>query len=189
MLAADCYEADAGDLTDMLGKHILGVIVDLRQRQLIRRDRKHEDGGVRRVDLAVSRWRRKIGRQLPASGVDRRLHVLRGAVDVAREIELDGDSAVPERAARRHFRDAGNLSELAFQRLGNGGRHGFGIGARQLRRHLNGREVHLRQRGDGEERISGGSDEQDRRHQQRRRDRPLDERRREAHCALLGMEV
>jgi hypothetical protein len=48
-------------------------------------------GGVGRVDLADGRRRRQVGRQLSAGGVDRRLHVLGGAVDVARQIELQQD--------------------------------------------------------------------------------------------------
>ena len=66
--------------------------------------------------------------QLPARRIDRRLDILRGTVDVAREIELDRDCAVAERAARRHLGDARDLPELPLQRLGDRGCHDLGAG-------------------------------------------------------------
>ena len=86
----------------------------------------------------------QVSAQLPGGGVDRRLHVLGGAVDVAAELELQRDGARAEGADRRHLRDAGDLAELAFQRLRHRGGHRLRAAAGQLRRDLDGRKVHLR---------------------------------------------
>ena len=53
------------------------------------------------------------------------------------------------------------------------------------RRHLDGREIDLRQRRDGQQRIGDDSDEQDAGHQQRGRNRKPDERRRNAALRLI----
>ena len=52
-------------------------------RQRVRGQRQDQDRRVGRVDLAVGRIAAQVGRQVGARGVDRRLHVARGAVDVA----------------------------------------------------------------------------------------------------------
>ena len=59
--------------------------------------------------------------------------------------------------------------------------HGIGTGAGILRGDRDGREIHLRQRRDRQQRIGRETDQEDRGHQQRRGDRPADERRRNAH--------
>src|SRR6516162_5364029 len=58
----------------------------------------------------------------------------------------------------------------------------------QRRVHLNGRKIDLRQGRDRQKRKGHQSDEPDRSHQQRRRDRPLDEWLRDIHeaCACLA---
>ena len=78
------------------------------------------------VDLAIGRRTWQILRQLPGGGVDRSLDVVGGGVDVAVEVELDGDRGRAERARRRHLRDAGYLRDLPFERLGDRGRHRVG---------------------------------------------------------------
>ena len=45
--------------------------------------------------------RRQVARQVGQRGIERRLHVARGAVDVAVEVELDGDVGGAERTASR----------------------------------------------------------------------------------------
>ena len=84
---------DAADHRHALREHGLGVLVDLRQRQRRRAERQEEDRLVGRVDLLERRRRRHARRQLPRRRGDRRLHVLRGGVDVAVEIELQRDVA------------------------------------------------------------------------------------------------
>ena len=75
-------------------------------------------------------------RQLAAGGGDRGLHVLRGGIDVAVEVELQRDRGRPERAGRGHLRDAGDLGELALERRRDRGGHGVRAGAGKLGRHL-----------------------------------------------------
>ena len=69
----------------------------------LRGEREDQDRRVGRVDLAVVRAERQVGRQLAAGGVDGRLHVARRRVDVAVEIELQGDRRRAERARRGHL--------------------------------------------------------------------------------------
>ena len=71
--------------------HRLGEGVELRQRLGVALQRQQQHRRVGRVDLAVARRRRHLGRQLPLRARDRRLHVGRGLVDVAVELELDRD--------------------------------------------------------------------------------------------------
>mgnify|MGYP003911623099 CR=1 FL=1 len=47
------------------------------------------------------------------------LHILGGAVDIARQLELQRDLADPERTRRRHRRQRGDLAELALERRGD----------------------------------------------------------------------
>src|SRR5262249_29220193 len=116
LLAANVDLGDAGDLVEMLHQNIFGVIVDLGQRHQVGGQGEDQNGRVRRVDLAIGRRRRQVLWQLPARRVDRRLDVLCRAVDVARQVELNGDRAVAEDAARGHLGDAWDLPELALQR-------------------------------------------------------------------------
>ena len=132
-------------------------------------------GEVGRVDLAVGRRRGQVLRQLAAGGVDRGLHVVGGAVDVAVEVELDRDRRRSEITRRRHLRDAGNLRELALERLRHRGGHGFRAGAWQAGGDLDGRKIHLRQRRHGQQRIGDQADEQNARHHQRGADGIADE--------------
>ncbi len=55
LLAADFHIGDPGDLADVLVEDILGVIVDLGQRDRVRGQGEDKDGRVRRIDLAVGR--------------------------------------------------------------------------------------------------------------------------------------
>src|SRR5262249_13839745 len=100
--------------------------------------------------------------------------VLCRAVDVARQVELNGDRAVAEDAARGHLGDAWDLPELAFQRLRDRGGHDLGAGSRELSRYLDRREIDLRQRGHRKQRVSRRPEKQNPGHQQRGRDRPRD---------------
>ncbi len=117
LLAADAHEGDAGDLTEVLGEDVFGGVVDVDDRRDVRLNGQDEDGRVGRVDLAIGRRTRQILRQLPGGGVDRGLDVVGGGVDVAVEIELNGDRGRAERTRRRHLRDARNLRDLPFERL------------------------------------------------------------------------
>ena len=50
-----------------------------------------ENGRIRRIHLSIRRIVRQIRRELASSRIDRRLHVPRGRVDVAAEVELQYD--------------------------------------------------------------------------------------------------
>ena len=89
--AVERHQADARDLRDLLRQDRVGVVVDLRQRQRVGADREREDRRVGGVALGVGRRRRQRARQQVGGGVDRRLHVLLGGVDVAVERELQRD--------------------------------------------------------------------------------------------------
>ena len=74
-----------------------------------------------------------------------------------------------------------DLAELAFERRRDERRDRVRVGAGQLRRDLDGREIDLRQRRDRQLPIAEDAGEQHRDRQQRRRDRPQDEGRRDVH--------
>ena len=151
-VAEDRDLRDAGDLRNLLGQEQIGVFVDRGQRNGVGPQRQQQDRRVGRIDLLVARRRGHRLRQLLAGDRDRGLHVLRGRVDVAVEIELNDDRRGAERAQRRHLRDAGNLRELPLERRGDRGGDGFGAGALPGGGDLDGREIDLRQRRDRQER-------------------------------------
>src|ERR1700694_2406465 len=89
--AADDDLADPVDLRVVLGEDRGGGVVDGPDRQDVRGHRHDQDRRVRRVDLAIARVTGERGRQLAASGVDGRLYVAGGGVDIFVEVELKGD--------------------------------------------------------------------------------------------------
>ena len=138
-------------------------------------DRENENGRVGGVDLPVGRRTWQVLRQLPGGGVDRRLNVIGGGVDVAVEIELHGDRGHAERARRGHLRDAGNLRDLPLERLRDRGGHRVRGSARQRRGDRDRRKVDLRQGRDRQLRVGDQADQQNGDHQQRRGDGAMDE--------------
>ena len=98
------------------------------------------------------------------------------------EIELQRDLAQAVGARRSHRRQRRDLTELAFERRRHQRRERVGIGAGKLRRHLDGREVDLRQRRDRQQVVAEQAAEQDGEAKQGCRDRPPDEGGRDAHC-------
>ena len=97
--------------------------------------REDEDGRVGRVDLAVGRPRRQVGGQLAAGGVDRRLHVARGGVDVAVEVELERDlTSSPSELEDVISATPGDAPEAPLERRGDGRGHRLRAGARQRAR-------------------------------------------------------
>ena len=159
------------------------------QRDGRRRQRERHHRRVGRVHLGIGRRIGKVARQGRAGGIDGGLQVLRGAVDVAVEVELQGDLADPVGARRRHDRQRGNLAELAFQRRGDQRGHGLGIGAGKLGGHLDGGEVDLGQRSHRQQRITENAAQHHRDPEQGRRDRPRDEGRRDVHGEAVGERV
>ena len=181
LLAADRHLRHAGNLRDLLGKDGVGVVVDGSERQRVGMHAHHQDGGIGGVDLAVGRRRGKVGRQLPSCRRDCGLHVLGSRVDVAVQLELQGDRGRPECARRGHLGDAGDLSELALQWLRDGRRHGLGACSGKRRGNADGRKVDLRQRRYRQQRPCREPKQRNRDHQQRGRDRAAYEGRRDVH--------
>ena len=175
LLAADAHQRHAVDLAHPLRENILGDVVDVIERLDVGEDGENQDRRVGGVGLAIGRRARQVLRQLPAGGVDRRLHVVGRRVDVAVEVELDRDRGGAERGGRSHLRHAGDLRELSLQGLRNRGGHRLRRGAGKLGADGDGREVDLRQRRDREQRIGDEADQQHRQHEEGRRDRPADE--------------
>ena len=108
------------------------------------RQREREDRRVGGIRLLVRR-RDDALRQLPQRLRDRRLHVLRGRVDVPVERELDDDLRLPEARRRRHVVDAGDRRELLLERRRDRRRHRLRARAGQRRAHRDRREVDVRQ--------------------------------------------
>eukprot|EP01022_Parablepharisma_sp_SALTPOND_P004192 TRINITY_DN118_c0_g1_i1.p1 TRINITY_DN118_c0_g1~~TRINITY_DN118_c0_g1_i1.p1 ORF type:complete len:1977 (+),score=693.89 TRINITY_DN118_c0_g1_i1:34526-40456(+) len=195
LLAVDVDQAHPRDLRDLLGQDVVGIVVDHRQRQFIGLHRHDHDGRIGRVDLAEGRGIGQVGRQLPGRRIDGGLHVQCSGIDVAVQVELQGDLGAAQGTLRGHLREAGNERELALQRLGHIGGHGLGTAAGQLRGDLDGREVHLRQRCHRQQRPDRHPHQQDGDGQQRGTDGAFDEGCGNAHlvlpfaCALAALAV
>ena len=180
---------DAGNLAEPLSQDGVGDIAHRAQRNRLRRQRQRHDRGIGRIDLGVGRRIRQVFRQDSGRRVDRGLHVLGRAVDIPIEIELQRNLADAERTGRLHRRQRRNLSELALQRRGDQRSDHVGAGAGQLRRHLHGREIDLRQRRNRQRPIAERAADHQRDPQQRGRDRPADERFGDAHGCVLTCDV
>ena len=173
--AADIDVADAAQLRKPLRQNVAGGVVHLALRHRLRGQRQDHDRRVGRIDLPVDRIARQVGRQVGAGRVDRRFDVARGAVDVAADVELQGDTRLADAALRRHLGDGGDLAEVTLERLGDAGGDGLRTGARQRRRNRNSRKIHLRQRRYRQPREAEQPRQCDRKRQQRRRYRAGDE--------------
>ena len=130
LLAEDARFGDAFHRRQLLREDRVGVVVDPVDRHRVGMDRIDQHRAVRRVGLAVGRRAGQVLRQQPGGGVYRLLHVLRGGVDVALEIELQGDHRRSDAARRGHLGEAGKRGKLLFERGRDRGRHGFRAGAR-----------------------------------------------------------
>ena len=173
--AADKHLAHALDLRDLLRQDRVGHVVNLRLGHHVGGQRQDQDRRFGRIGLAVAGILRQVRRQLAARGVDRGLHVAGGGIDVAIEVELQGDGGRAQRAGRSHLVHAGDAAKLPLQRRGHGRGHGLRAGAGQPRADADDREVHIGQRGHGQHRISHRTGQQQRQAEQRGGDRALDE--------------
>ncbi len=159
-----------------------GGVVDVAGRDGVRGQGEHQNRRVGRIDLAPVGILRQRGGQLAAGGVDGRLHVAGGGVDVAAQVELHGNAATAERARRSHFVQAGDAAELPFERRGDRGGHGFRARAGQPGGDLKGGEFYLGQRRDGQEKIGDAAGQAKRQCEQRSGDRAMNEWRGDAHA-------
>ena len=164
--AEDQHLGDARQGRDARQDRAVGEGVDIRQPHLRGLQRQEHDRVVGRIDLAEAGRRRQFGRQAAHRRGDRRLHVERGAIDVAVEVELQNDRGVAERRRRGHRRDAGDGRELALEDRGDRCRHRLGAGARQLRGDLDGREVDARDGGDWKLLVAEDAGDDEGRHHQ-----------------------
>ena len=98
--AEDLHLADALKRRQGGRDHLLGEVVELRQRHRPALERNQEDRRVGRVHLPVARRRGHVGRELSERPCDRCLNVRRCLVDVAIEVELDDDCRRPLNAFR-----------------------------------------------------------------------------------------
>ena len=90
--AADDHFANAVDLRQFLRQHGRRRVIEVAAGQGIRRQGEDQDRRISRIGFFIGRVGPQAGRQVGASGVDRSLHVARGAIDVAVEAKLQGDA-------------------------------------------------------------------------------------------------
>ena len=161
-------------------------IVERAGRQIRRAQRQRHDRSLRRIGFTIRRVARHAGRQLTASGVDRRLHVAGGGVDVAVKIKFqdDADRALP--AIGRNVRDARDRAQRPLQRSRDTRRHCFGAGPGQRRTHADRRKIYLRQRCDRQQPVGERAHQHDRDGDQRTRNRASNKWTRKVHPERLS---
>ena len=103
-VAFDRHMADAGHLAEARPEQCVSDVAETAQRDRVGGQRQGQDRRVGRVHLGIGRRVGKVLGQRRCCGIDGRLHVLRRGVDVATELELQGDLAEAEGALRRHGR-------------------------------------------------------------------------------------
>ncbi len=185
LLPEDAGFGDAFHSRELLGDDRVGIIVDAVDRHRVGMDRIDQHRPVGRVRLAVCRRTRQVLGQQARCGVDRLLHVLRRAVDVALQIELQRDQRRADAAGRGHLGQARQRGELLLERRRHRRGHRVRAGARVVDRYRDRREIDFRQSGNRQKVISADAENQNAEHQQRRRDRPPDKRFGNAHRRLL----
>ena len=78
-------------------------VVNLRQQDVVGSHRQHHDRRIGGIHFPVAGLAGQIGGKLAARGVDGGLHVARGGVDIAIQIELQRDVGGAELAGRGHL--------------------------------------------------------------------------------------
>ncbi|MOA00799.1 hypothetical protein D3C78_1201740 [compost metagenome] len=173
--AADLHFAHALNLGQALGEDGGRQVVELALLQHIGGQRQHHDRRLGRVDLLVGGHAAHAAGQQVARGVDGRLHVAGGAVDVPVQVELHDDPRRALAGAAGHLVDPGNGAEGPFQWRGDAGGHDLRAGAGQAGLHGDHREVHLRQRRHRQQAEADAAQQEDRQAQQHGGDRAVDE--------------
>ena len=82
------HEAHAGQLRNLLRETGLGEILDLGQRQGLRREAQRKNRRIRGIDLAIDRRNRQIAGEERPCGIDGRLDLLFGDVKIQIQAEL-----------------------------------------------------------------------------------------------------
>ena len=149
----------------------------------VRSERQDHDGRIRGIDLAVGGRVGQVGGKLSGRSVDGRLHVARGSIDIAAQIELQGDGRGTELARRGHLGNAGDPAELPLQRRSHCGSHGLRTRSWQTCADRDGGELNLRQGRNRQKEVGHGACQQHGDRQQRGPNRPADEGRRDVHLS------
>ena len=130
---------------DLLQHDVVGQVVELAGRKRGRRQRQRQDGRRGGIELAEGGPSGHAGRQLVDDAVDGRLHLARGLVQVAVDVEEEPHLGGAGAAGRRDGRQPRNGAQRPFQRPGHGRRHAGGAGPGQAGRDHHHRRVDLRQ--------------------------------------------
>ena len=184
--AADHHLGHAFELAQSLADDLVRRLEDLAHGIRIRSHREHHDGRIRRVGFFVSRRRGEIHRQIARRGIDRRLHVARRSVHLAREVKLHADRSPAERAARSDFGYAGNLAEVSLERRGERRGDRLRIRAGQARAHGDHCKVHARNRRNRQQMVGDDPEDKQPDREQRRGDRTPDEWLADVHGKVLS---
>ncbi len=140
-----------------------------------------QDGAVRRIGLSVGRRVWEVLGQQASGRVDRSLDILRGGIDVAREIELQGDRQRTYTARRSHLAQSRDRRKLLLERCCDRRCHRFRAGAGIIDRNHDGRKIDVRQRRYRQQSVSADTENEHTQHHQRGRDRPSNKRLRDTH--------
>jgi hypothetical protein len=140
-----------------------------------------QDRRVGRIEFAIERAGRQVGGQVHGGGIDRRLDVVRGAVDVAVDVELDHDGRIADRGGGGDFGNPGNLPHSPLQRCRDRVRHSFRVSARASGENNNGGDVDAGQRRHRQEAIGDNAGQHEADRQQNGRHRAANEPSGEAH--------
>ncbi len=180
--AGELYLADAVHGGELLLQDVRRRVVDLPRRQRVRGQRQDQHRRRGRVELAVGRVGFERGRKIGARGIDRRLHVARGTIDVAVEAELQRDARRTDRTGRGHLVDIGDHAQMALQGRRHAGRDRLWAGAGHRGLYEDRGDIDVGQRRDGQQEKSHPARQRQSHRQQRRRDRAADEDVGEAHA-------
>ncbi len=168
--AVDGDLRDAVGLRQALRQDAVGGVVYLRCGQGVGGQRQRHDRRIGGIELTVVGACGEVRWQVGNRRVDRRLHVTRGAVDVAVYVELHDNGGIADRAGGGDFSDAGDLPKPAFQWCCDRVGHGLGICARTRGEHHDGRNIDAWQRGDREKAIGYDARQKQSERKQDRRD-------------------
>ena len=149
--AADTHLAHALNLRKLLLHDGRRRIVHRFFVVLVRGEAENHDGRIGGVDFAVAGVGGQVGGQVGTGGVDAGLDVAGRGIDVAAEVELQCHIGAAERAGRGHLGDAGNVAKLALEGRRHRRRHDLRAGTGEPRLYVDGGEIHLGQRRDGQD--------------------------------------
>ena len=138
----------------------------------------------------VNRWAgQQCYRDPTNGGIDRRLHILRRGIDAARKIEGQRDLAGAIGTGGIHPSQSRDLTEMMFQRRSHRRFNHVRRCARIGCDNLDGGKIHIRKCGNRQQPIAEQAQHHHRNGQQRRSDRPQDERRGHGSAGALARRI